>query len=286
MQEITGKAYAKINLSLNVLGKRPDGYHDIESVMQPLDFGDDVTVRLEKEPGIRLSVNRPELPLDEGNIAYRAAALLQSAFELQNGISIHIHKRIPIAAGLAGGSADAAAVLKLLNRLCDLRLSPKQLAEFGLQLGADVPFCLYEKPALAEGIGERLTPVAGLSECYIVLVNPGEAVSTAAIYREIDTVGAYPESHTERLLSSLKEKQLTKAFEDMYNAMEKAAVLHCPSITGLLTRLRQAGAGHAMMSGSGATCFGIFTEKPDEAALQGLFGKELVTITRPLSPAC
>ncbi len=280
MLEKTKKSYAKINLSLKVLNKRLDGYHNIESVMQMVDFGDEVTLCHEHNAGIRLRTNHPDLPIDERNIAYRAAALMQETYGIGGGFSIYLHKKIPVAAGLAGGSTNAAAVMHLINDVCGLSLSVPELQSLGVKLGADVPFCLYGKPALAEGIGEVLTPVAGLEDCYVVLVNPGVQVSTAAIYKAIDEENSPAGGDTQTLLKALQQKNLQVAFSNMKNMMEPVAIQYCPAIAELLHKLRQAGADHAMMSGSGATCFGIFLKEPAEAELKALFGKDYVAVAR------
>lgn len=281
MTELTMTAKAKINLSLHVLGKRADGYHTIESVMQPLRFGDVVTVRLNQTGQIILTTSDPSLPTDEGNLAYRAAQLLLQRYRPGQGVTVHIEKRIPIAAGLAGGSTDAAAVLHLVNQLLDLGLKTEELASLGVTLGADVPFCLYASAALAEGIGEKLTAVQGLCDCYVVLVNPGVPVSTARIYKELDTAAVLESPQTKALLAHLAEGHLTGAVKSMINVMQPVAATHCPAIEELLKKLKQAGALHSMMSGSGATCFGIFTEKPDAEKLSSLFGSMLVAVTTP-----
>lgn len=281
MTELTMTAKAKINLSLHVLGKRADGYHTIESVMQPLRFGDVVTARLNQTGQIILTTSDPSLPTDEGNLAYRAAQLLLQRYRPGQGVTVHIEKRIPIAAGLAGGSTDAAAVLHLVNQLLDLGLKTEELASLGVTLGADVPFCLYASAALAEGIGEKLTAVQGLCDCYVVLVNPGVPVSTARIYKELDTAAVLESPQTKALLAHLAEGHLTGAVKSMINVMQPVAATHCSAIEELLKKLKQAGALHSMMSGSGATCFGIFAEKPDAEKLSSLFGSMLVAVTTP-----
>lgn len=283
MKALTMLARAKINLYLDVVGKRSDGYHNIESIMQLVDFGDDVTVEHAEAPGISICTNHPELPIDEGNIAYRAAKLMQETYHLSGGFRIKIEKQIPIAAGLAGGSTNAAAVMHLINRLCSLGLSFEKLAELGVTLGADVPFCLYEKPALCEGIGEKLTPIAGLSDCHIVLTNPGVGVSTGKIYQALDSENPPKGGNVQRLIENLSRKNLTASFVDMINVMEPVAKEYCPQICDLLIKLREAGADHVMMSGSGATCFGVFCNEPDRVAMERLFGSQLVAITKPVA---
>lgn len=282
MQTFSMTANAKINLSLYILGKRPDGYHDIESVMQTVEFGDTVTLSVLETPEIRLSTNASDLPVDEGNIAYRAAKLMQEVFALSCGFSIHIEKRIPIAAGLAGGSTNAAAVMHLINKACNLGCTVEELAAIGVKLGADVPFCLCGKPALAEGIGERLTPIQGLSDCYIVLANPGVAVSTGMIYKALDGEVNPEIGNSHALLEALAKKDLQKAFLNMNNMMEKVAARYCPAISEQLQKLEAAGADHVMMSGSGATCFGIFLKEPSEETIKECLGTDFVAITKPV----
>lgn len=283
MQSLTMTAKAKINLSLKVLNKRDDGYHNIESVMQSVAFGDEVTVTRKEEPGITVVSSDPALPTDDGNIACRAAALMQTHCRLSGGFEIRLEKKIPVAAGLAGGSTNAAAVMHLINRLCELSLSAEELEALGLTLGADVPFCLYGKPALAEGIGERLTPVAGLADCYIVLANPGIGVSTGMIYQALNGGNPQAGGNTKALLGYLSNGNLHKAFGEMNNVMEPVAMQFCPQIGVLLEKLRAAGADHAMMSGSGATCFGVFCKQPEEEKLKAMLGKDFVALTTPMN---
>ncbi len=278
----TMRAHAKINLCLYVLDKRDDGYHNIKSLMQMVDFGDEVTVTHTQKPGIVLQTNDDTLPLDQKNIAYRAAALMQETFQLPGGFLIEIEKRIPVAGGLAGGSTNAAAVLHLINDICSLSLSFEKLASLGMQLGADVPFCLFDKPAKAEGIGEVLTPACGLKDCYVVLVNPGIGVSTAEIYHALDSEERPLNVDIDPLMNALAEGDLKTAFLHMENHMQQAAQERCPQIGQLIEKLYAAGADFAMMSGSGATCFGIFCTEPESKKLLAAFGENLVAITKPI----
>lgn len=281
-QTKTMRAHAKINLCLYVLNKRDDGYHNIKSLMQMVDFGDEVTVTHTDETGIVLKTNDMSLPVDEKNIAHRAAALMMETFHLHGGFLIEIEKKIPVAGGLAGGSTNAAAVMHLINDICDLSLPFEKLAELGALLGADVPFCLFDKPAKAEGIGEILTPVCGLKDCYIVLVNPGVGVSTAEIYHALDSEERPMDADMDSLIDALSEGDLKRAFLHMENHMQKAAEERCPQIGMLIDKLYEAGADYAMMSGSGASCFGVFVKEPNSAKLQNSFGKNLVAITKPV----
>jgi len=282
LQERSMIAHAKINLCLHVLQKRADGYHDIKSLMQMLEFGDTVTVKYKNEPGIEVHTN-VDLPVDAQNIAYRAAELMQKTYQIPGGFSIFLDKKIPIAAGLAGGSTNAAAVMHLINELCELSLSVEQLSALGVTLGADVPFCLYAKPALAEGIGEKLTTASGLKNCYVVLVNPGIGVSTAEIYRALDSEVRPQDKDVQPLLTALANEDLQSAFSEMKNDMQNAAQSRCPAISGLIQGLYATGAEYAMMSGSGATCFGVFAQKPSESILKERFGAQFVAITKPIA---
>lgn len=278
----TMRAHAKINLCLYVLKRRDDGYHNIKSLMQTVEFGDEVTLTHTQKTGIVLKTNDASLPLDEKNIAYRAAVLMQETFCLSGGFLIEIKKRIPVAGGLAGGSTNAAAVLHLINDICSLSLSFEKLASLGVQLGADVPFCLFDKPAKAEGIGEVLTPASGLKNCYVVLVNPGIGVSTADIYHALDSEERPIDVDITPLVNALAEEDIKTAFLHMKNHMQQAAEERCPQIGQLIKKLYAAGADFAMMSGSGATCFGVFCTEPDRDNLQATFGDTLVAVTKPV----
>ncbi|MBQ9914986.1 MAG: 4-(cytidine 5'-diphospho)-2-C-methyl-D-erythritol kinase [Clostridia bacterium] len=280
--KLTMTAKAKINLTLKVLGRRENGYHDIQSIMQLLEFGDEVSVEWQNTPGIRVTCSQKDLPTDENNIAYRAAELMQKTYGISGGFQIHLEKKIPVAAGLAGGSTNAAAVMHLINRLCKLQLSFSELASLGLTLGADVPFCLYGKPALAEGIGEILSPASGLLDCYVVLANPGIGVSTGAIYKAIDEASVAPKTDTKKLLAALAQGDLAEAFLHMENMMEPVAESFCPEIREILSAIKKTGADHVMMSGSGATCFGIYLKKPDEQMLKKILGNSFVALTTPV----
>ncbi len=282
MAKLTMTARAKINLTLKVLGRRENGYHDIESIMQLLEFGDDVSVEWTHAPGIAVTCSKEDLPTDENNIAYRAAELMQKTYGISGGFKIHLEKKIPVAAGLAGGSTNAAAVMHLINALCDLKLSFEELSALGVTLGADVPFCLYGKPALAEGIGEILSPAGGLFDCYVVLANPGIGVSTGMIYKAIDEAAAEPKTDTKKLLAALEQGDLPEAFLHMENMMEPVAESFCPEIRDVLSSLRKTGADFVMMSGSGATCFGIYLEKPDEKMLREQLGSSFIALTTPV----
>lgn len=176
---IREKAYAKINLGLDVLRRRPDGYHEVKMIMQTVDICDDLTFEKREEPGIGFQIEGADLPADENNLVYRAAALLTEKRQIKKGVSITLQKRIPVAAGMAGGSADAAAALRGLNALFEMGYSMEELKEFGVTLGADIPYCIQGGTMLSEGIGEILTPLTAPPACHVVIAKPDIDVSTA-----------------------------------------------------------------------------------------------------------
>ena len=186
MDKLELKALGKINLGLDILGKRPNGYHDVRMVMQTVMLYDDVTLEKKEEEGIELETNLSFLPVDSGNIAYKAAKLLIDEFQIQGGIKIHLEKHIPVAAGMAGGSTNAAAVLYGMNKMYDLGLTMEELMERGVKLGADVPYCIMRGTVLAEGIGEILTPLAPLPKCYVLIAKPPLSASTKEIYEKYE----------------------------------------------------------------------------------------------------
>ncbi len=276
------KAHGKINLSLDITGKRKDGYHDIATLMQSVELCDEIEITKNDKGAILVTTDSKALPGGEGNIAYRACKKMKEAFALEDGFQISIRKRIPLAGGMAGGSTDAAAIIRAVNSLCQLNLSEKQLMEIGVTLGADIPFCIQEKPAFATGVGEILTPVKGLSkDIFILLVNPKVAVSTKVIYDAIDTAAQYGSVDNEALISALKDGDINCAKEYMVNIMEPITSAHCKEVPEIIKKLNSMGAIHAMMTGSGATCFGLFEKKPDEALVKKCFPDFYTCLTKP-----
>lgn len=185
MDEIRLRAYAKVNLGLDVLRRREDGYHDVRMIMQNINLFDKLTIKKKKEAGINISTNLPYLPTDSNNLVYRAAALLINEFGIEGGVDIDLYKFIPVAAGMAGGSADAAAVLYGMNELFGLKLSIGELMKRGVRLGADIPYCLMGGTVLAEGIGEKLTRLKACPDCYFVVAKPPFPVSTKLVYDKL-----------------------------------------------------------------------------------------------------
>ena len=279
--DYTKKAYAKINLSLDVLSKRADGYHEVSMLMHQITLADTVSLSLTDEKDIILTSDSDKIPTDERNIAYCAAKLLLDEFHIKQGVKIHIEKNIPIAGGLAGGSTDAAAVLMLLNEALELKLSKEELMSLGLRLGADVPYCIFGLPAHAEGIGEKLTTICGLPECKILIVNPGVEITTKEIYEKIDSYTDRRPVDNKAIISALSRGNLIEASARMENVMQPVAAAQCHQITEIIQKLKEFGAIHAMMSGSGATCFGIFDIECNLSGADKLFDNFIVKEAYP-----
>lgn len=255
------KALAKINLGLDVIGTREDGYHLVRMIMQTIDLYDWVTIRKSDSDGITLRTNLHFLPADEHNIAYQAAGLLKKDFPQIGGVELHIHKCIPVAAGMAGGSTDAAAVLYGMNQLYHLGLPMKRLMEYGLRLGADVPYCLLRGTALAEGIGEKLTRLAPMPDCNILIAKPPVSVSTKLVYQSLDALEEPPHPQIDAQIKDLEAKDLTSLAKHMGNVLESVTVPMHPQIEQIKDMMEAQGAIAAMMSGSGPTVFGIFEDE-------------------------
>ena len=255
------KALAKINLGLDVLGRRENGYHDVRMVMQTIYLYDNVTLNKTEEAGIQLKTNLSYLPVDENNIAYKAAKMLIEEFNIQEGVEIILDKHIPVAAGMAGGSSNAAAVLVGMNRLFGLGLSQQELKDRGVKLGADVPYCIMRGTVLAEGIGEILTPLAPMPKCFILVAKPGIGVSTKTVYEKLDAKEIENHPDIDGVIAGLAEGNLKKIATSMGNVLENVTIPDYPIIEDIKNVMKEEGALNAMMSGSGPTVFGIFDDK-------------------------
>ena len=263
MKRATMEAHAKINLTLDVTGKRPNGYHDVCMVMQSIGVHDDVTV-ITGMGGerIALRIEGSDLPVDHSNIAYRAAELFYEETGLPcEGILIIIEKHIPVAAGLAGGSTDAAAVLVLLDSLYETNLGTQKLMEMGLKLGADVPFCIFGGTMLAQGIGEKLTRLTNAPQTYIVLCKPPIYVSTPAIYKAIDSAEIITHPQTNEMISAIDAGDISAVSQYLCNVMQPVTAGMHPEVTEICDTMLRHGAMGAIMSGSGPSTFGLFTTK-------------------------
>ncbi len=260
MNEYQMKAYAKINLGLDVVGRLDNGYHEVKMVMQTVGICD--VLSFEKaDAGITMTTDSGELPTDENNLIYKAAKLMFETYEIPGGIRIHLQKSIPIAAGMAGGSTDAAATMKGINRLFDLGCSLRELMELGVKIGADVPYCVLGGTALAEGIGEILTPLPPAPECFLLVAKPDINVSTKYVYEHLDAEGVTVHPDIDGMVQAIEEGSLQGILNRMGNVLENVTVKAHPVIDELKERMRELGAVGSMMSGSGPTVFGIFLEE-------------------------
>ena len=261
MDRIELKALGKINLGLDVLGRRENGYHDVRMVMQTLYLYDNVTLIKKEEPGIEIESNLYFLPKDSGNIAWKAANLLMEEFNIPGGIKIILNKYIPVAAGMAGGSSNAAAVLYGMNKMYKLGLSQQELMDRGVKLGADVSYCIMRGTVLAEGIGEILSPLPPMPKCQILIAKPLVSVSTKSIYEAIDSKEIEDHPDIDGIIEGLKKQDLNKIASSMGNVLEKVTIDMHPEIAQIKNCMLENGALGAMMSGSGPTVFGIFRSR-------------------------
>jgi 4-diphosphocytidyl-2-C-methyl-D-erythritol kinase len=268
MKYLQCKAPAKVNYRLDVLRRRPDGYHDLRMIMQRIDLCDDIRVSLSEVPGVRVSCGKDGVPDGPGNIAWRAADALLKLSGQSVGIDIVIDKKIPVAAGLGGGSSDCATVLMAVNELLGLHLSDDQLMDVGVKLGADVPFFIFKKTALAEGIGEKLTAVDAAA-VWLVIVNPNLAVSTAWVYQNLQLTGRKNDAIIPRFYGNVAE---ICAILD--NDLETVTIGKFPVIDQIKNRLLEAGAAGSLMSGSGSTVFGVFAEEASARKAAEMLSRE------------
>ena len=261
------QAFAKINLGLDVLGKREDGYHEVRMIMQTIRMYDQLDMRKSVEPGIHLTTNKKYIPVDENNLVWRAAKLMMDTCGIMEGVSIHLHKVIPVAAGMAGGSSDAAATLVGMNRLFHCGLSKEKLMELGVQIGADVPYCVLRGTALAEGIGEKLTVLPPMPDCWILIGKPGISVSTKYVYTTLDLNTDTVHPDIDGRTKALEDGNLYGITERMGNVLQDVTIPAYPEVERIKEQMKTLGAVNAMMSGSGPTVFGIFDneEKAQEA---------------------
>ena len=261
MDKLELKALGKINLGLDVLGRRDNGYHDVRMVMQTVYLYDQIKIERTKEPGIQLSTNLFYLPVNENNLAYQAANLLMEEFQISEGVKITLDKHIPVAAGMAGGSSNAATVLFGINQMFSLGLSQKELMERGVTLGADVPYCIMRGTVLAEGIGEILTPLPDMPKCYILIAKPPISVSTKMVYEKLDAHEIQEHPDIDGILHGLENQDLQQIASCMGNVLEKVTIEEYPVIEEIKSVMKDNGALNAMMSGSGPTVFGIYDDK-------------------------
>lgn len=270
MNQTTQKAYAKINLGLDVLRRREDGYHEVKMIMQTVDICDDLVFQRTAQPGIRIETDNGELPTDQNNLIYKAADLLMRERGIVEGVRIMLTKRIPIAAGMAGGSSDAAATMRGLNRLFDMGYSTEDLQKLGVKLGADIPYCIVGGTMLSEGIGEILSPLPSPPDCYLVVAKPDINVSTRFVYENLhaDSLTVHPD--IDGMMEAIRAGSLQGMTDRLGNVLETVTIREYPVIEEIKETLRREGARNALMSGSGPTVFGIYADqdKAKQAALQ------------------
>ncbi len=255
------KAYGKVNLGLDVLRRREDGYHEVRMVMQTVGLYDKIDLFWREKPGVTIETNLYYLPANESNLAYRAAALLLEEFGIQSGVHIRLKKFIPVAAGMAGGSSDAAAVLYGVSRMFGLGLSLEELQRRGARLGADVPYCVMRGTVLCEGIGEILTPLPPMPQCQVLIAKPLVSVSTKSVYEKLRVDALTPEQHPDidGMVDAIRQRDLMGVAARMGNVLESVTASEHPEIGIIRQLMLDSGAVNAMMSGSGPTVFGLFT---------------------------
>lgn len=261
MDSMKVKALAKINLGLDVLGKRADGYHEIRMIMQTIHLYDQLIITKKKEPSISIETNLDFLPVNENNLVYRAAKLMKEQYSIKEGVHVVLKKHIPVAAGMAGGSTDAAAVMYGMNELFGILAKRQKLMELGVKIGADVPFCLMRGTALAEGIGEKLKSLPPVPKCPVLIAKPGIGISTKYVYENLrlDEHTSHPDIDAQ--LQAIFAKDLHGLAGHMGNLLESVTITEYPIIQQIKEHMKDHGALNAMMSGSGPTVFGLFEEE-------------------------
>lgn len=254
-------AYAKVNLGLDVIRRREDGYHEVKMIMQTVKLYDQITLQKNNSGQIRLSTNLPYLPVNEKNLVYRAIDMIRQNYHITDGIDADVYKHIPVAAGMAGGSTDAAAAFVGMNQLFRLGISQTELMKYGVQLGADIPYCIMRGTALSEGIGEILTPLPPMPDCWFLIVKPSFSMSTKFVYEHLhlDENTVHPD--IDGMAEALRHQDLKGITDRMGNVLEQVTQEHYPDIGKIKQLMVKEGALNALMSGSGSTVFGIFTDK-------------------------
>ncbi len=268
MNEYHIKAYAKINLGLDVVKKLPNGYHQVKMVMQSIGLWDELTLR-KTDHGITITTDSDLLPTDENNLVYKAARIMLEKYNIRSGIHIQLKKQIPIAAGMAGGSTDAAAAMKGMGILFGLDAPLSQLMEYAVSIGADVPYCLMGGTALAEGIGQHLTPLPSIPNCFILVAKPDIMVSTKYVYEQLDA-HTFRHPDIDGMVAAIKAGNLPGILDRLENVLETVTIPAYPVIARLKDKMLALGAAASLMSGSGPTVFGIFPQEQAQAAYAAL----------------
>lgn len=260
MDSIWINAPAKINIGLDVIRRREDGYHEVKMIMQSIRLFDRLTLTRSDTPGIRLTTNLSFLPVNEDNLVFRSARLLMDEFNIDDGLDIHLEKRIPVAAGMAGGSTDAASCMLAMNDLYKLGLSKRQLMKRGITLGADIPYCILKGTALSEGIGEKLSTIPRTPDCFILIAKPGIHVSTRFVYSNLVLDENTPHPDIDRMIGAMKRRNLEELCLHLGNILETVTIPAHPEIASIKKCMMENGALGSLMSGSGPTVFGIYDD--------------------------
>ena len=253
------KAYGKVNISLDVVGKREDGYHLLSMIMQNIDLYDEIEVE-KQECGIILECNKSYVPVDNRNLAYKAAEIFKERYDIVDGVKINIEKNIPVSAGLAGGSTDAAAVLKVMNKLFNVNATEEELMELGLKLGADIPYCIHGGTALCEGIGEIITPIKPFRDKIVVLVKPAFGVSTKEVYKNFNLEKVKQHPKTAEIINAIENDDLNFVASNIKNLLENVTLRKHKILIKIKEEMNACGAINSMMSGSGPTVFAFFDD--------------------------
>ena len=253
------KAYDNVNISLDVVGKREDGYHLLSMIMQNIDLYDEIEVE-KQECGIILECNKSYVPVDNRNLAYKAAEIFKERYDIVDGVKINIEKNIPVSAGLAGGSTDAAAVLKVMNKLFNVNATEEELMELGLKLGADIPYCIHGGTALCEGIGEIITPIKPFRDKIVVLVKPAFGVSTKEVYKNFNLEKVKQHPKTAEIINAIENDDLNFVASNMKNLLENVTLRKHKILIKIKEEMNACGAINSMMSGSGPTVFAFFDD--------------------------
>ena len=287
--EITRKAYAKINLGLDVLGKRDDGYHLVKMIMQNVDIYDTLTFKKTNDGKVSLLTNDESIPVDDSNLICKVAKQLQDRYGITDGAQIELVKRIPVAAGMAGGSTDGAAAYRALNDLWELGLSDKELCELAVKLGADIPYCIVGGTALSEGIGEVLTSIDGKAKYHLVVAKPDIMVSTGWVYTELDSTEITRHPDIDAVKAAIEEGDVKRMCDQIHNVLEPVTTAKYRVIKDIEKILEDNGAVRAFMTGSGPTVFAVFdnentAKKGFEAVKKSGMAPQLF-LTKPIDPA-
>lgn len=261
MREIKLKARAKINITLDIIGKRDNGYHDVEMIMQTIDLFDRLLLRRIKKNKISIKTNLTYLPVDERNLVYKIISYMKETYHIKEGVFVNLYKMIPVAAGLAGGSSDGAQTILGMNKLFNLKLEMEEMLDIGAKFGSDIPYCMIQGCALATGLGEKITLLEDFPDFHVLILKPKFSMSTAVVYQnfKLDQVLVHPETKT--VIKAIKEKNTDVICDSLVNVLETVTPKIHPEINEIKEQLKSCGANGVLMSGSGPTVYGLFNDE-------------------------